>query len=92
MFNKSFFFFFWFNSSEFNSTLVEIVNGYHNDVNCEGYQEEHKEKHGKATQLCKFKDQPEKIANLMEKILIKEPKQDFFTNNRRNVFKRPRRI
>ena len=57
-------------SSDLKTTLEEIVSRHHNDANCKKFQKEHKRKHGKAPQPCKFKDHPEQIPKLLEKIVI----------------------
>ena len=75
---------------------MDIVDGYHNDANCEGYQEEHELKHGKAPQPCKFKGRPEEISKLLEKISTED--QNRFVRNKLEfslagrIFKKPRRI
>ena len=54
------------------TTLEEIVSGHHNDANCKKFQKEHQRIHGKAPQPCKFKDHPEQIQKLLEKITIED--------------------
>ena len=57
-------------SSDLKTTLEEIVSGHHNDANCKKFQEKHERNHGKAPQPCKFKDHPEQIQELLEKIVV----------------------
>ena len=57
-------------STLLKDTLEEIVNGHHNDDNCKEYEEYYKRDHGKAPQSCKFKDHPNLISKLLDKIAI----------------------
>ena len=57
-------------STSLKNTLEEIVDGHHNDANCKKYQEQYVKDYGKASPPCKFKDHPELIPNLLEKIFI----------------------
>ena len=54
------------------TALEEIVSGQHNDAKCKEFQKEHKEKYGVAPPQCKFKENPEEIPKLIEKIVIGE--------------------
>ena len=54
------------------TALQEIVSGQHNDEKCKEFQERHKEEYGVAPPKCKFKENPEEIPKLIEKIVIGE--------------------
>ena len=56
--------------SELITTLSKIVHGHHNYDKCKKYAEKHERKHGKAPLSCKFKDYPEAISKLLEKIKL----------------------
>ena len=80
-------------STDLKNTLEEIVNGYHNDAKCKEYQEYYESKHGKTPPPCKFKDHPELIPNLLEKVIIdsdgqvKEPKREGLRAKLKRFFK-----
>ena len=57
-------------STYLKNTLKEIFNGHHNDANCKEYQERYERVHKKAPPPCKFKEHPELIPNLLQKVVI----------------------
>ena len=91
--NESFFFQCF--SSKLKTALEEIVSGQNNDAKCKEFQEEHEKYYGVAPPKCKFKENPEEIPKLIEKIVIgkdgnfqiEKPKQSFKARFK-NFFKR----
>ena len=57
-------------SSKLKTALEEIVSGQHNDEKCKEFQEIHSERFGVAPPQCKFKENPEEIPKLIEKVVI----------------------
>ena len=57
-------------STLLKDTLEEIVNGHHNDENCKEYEEKYESIHRKSPQFCRFKDHPDLIPKLLDKIFI----------------------
>ena len=56
--------------SKLKTTLNEIINGNHDNVNCNRYKENHESTHTRAPQKCSFRDHPDQIPKLLEKIEI----------------------
>ena len=57
-------------SSELKTALEEIVSGKHNDSRCNKFQEYHENRYGVAPAQCKYKENPQEIHKLIEKIDI----------------------